>query len=625
MILKHGLMLWVALVALLMAPLAQAAEPLLMSQAYWVDESGTASFEDAARAPFVAFEGSLTKGYKPVALWVKLRVAGLESAQQLALIVKPAFIQRIELYDPSSHAGSGPPVPIVSGRDANITSANHIGFDNGFVIPSGAQPRDLFLRITTKTSLTVDIAVQSLDEADYDNQVTAGILSIYFAFLMIFVLWSLVAWAVRRDLIYGLFALRLLFSMLHIFVWFGLFRYFLSGALSVPVRNEVYNLAMVGVTTVAASFDFKLISEFGVPRWLRKVAWSVLVLPAVCLVLLLLGRDQAALQLNALAVSICVVMNVVLAFSARDDGVAPYGKMAINTIRFGFLLMAIIVVAPVLTVTNIFPISVPLIKVVFLHAVISTVILFTILSIRARQRDVLAQQFLVQYEIKERELRQESERRAEKERFLSMLIHELRNPLSVIRLMTSENSSSGKAVHKAVLEMAQIIERVEQSETLETAAAQSQKARVELGSALREAAIDHPASSRLDIDAPADLAVETDEGILRSIVRNLLDNASKYSPDASRIRLVLAERSYGGVHGAQLSILNEVGEAGAPDVDKLFTKYYRSKGAHRQPGSGLGLFLVASWAKNLGGNISYEQVDGGNGNAFVRFSLWLPK
>jgi signal transduction histidine kinase len=626
MIKKHGLTLWVAvLIAMLIAPLARAAEPLLISEAYWVDESGRATLNEAVNAPFVSFEGSISKGYKPVALWVKVTLSGQDASEKLALIVRPAFIRQIELYDPYFHNSNQPLIPLISGRDAIITHANHIGLNNGFVIQSSKEPRDLFLRITTTTSLIVDIDVQSLDDADNAGHLTAGTLSIYFAFLLVFLLWSLVNWAVRRDLIYALFALRLLFSMLHMFVWFGLLRYFFSGNLNASVRDHIYNLVFICVTAVAASFDFKLISEFGVPRWLQKVAWTTLSLSAVCLLLLLLGKTQSALQLNSLAVLICMVMNVILSFSTSDKDLAPYGRLAINTIRFGFLLMAIVVIVPVLIVSNVLQISVPLLKVVFLHAAISTVILFAILTIRARQKDLLAQQSFVQYAIKERELRQESERRAEKERFLSMLVHELRNPLSVIRLKTSENSAGGKAVHQAVLEMAQIIERVEQSETLDHADAHGKRTSVDLGSVLREIAAEHPASPRVDIDAPTGLVVETDEDLLRRIVKNLLDNAWKYSPDASVIVLAASGRSHDGVDGVKLNVLNEVGEAGVPDAGKLFTKYYRSKGAHRRPGSGLGLFLVASWAKALGGNVGYEEIAAANGNPLLCFSLWLPK
>jgi len=516
-------------------------------------------------------------------------------------------------------------MPLISGRDATITPNNHIGLENGFVIPTTKEARDIFLRLTTTTTLTAEIELQSLDEADHSTYVTAGTLAVFLAFLLAFLLWSLVSWAVRQELIYGLFALRLLGSMLHAFVWLGPLRYFFSSTLSADVRDHVYNFSTVLLVAVSASFNVKLISEFGVPQWLQKIAWFVVGLSAVPLVTLLLGMTQTALYLNSIVVSSGLIMSVIMSLFGIDAKKMPYGRLAVSLVRFGFLTMAIVIVVPSLMFHNVMQANVQFTKVLFLHAVISTIILFAILSIRARQKDLMVQQALVQYEIKERELRKENERRIEKERFLSMLTHELRNPLSVIRLMTSEISSSGKAVHKAALEMAQIIERVEQSEKIEDASMKSRRVEVNLSRLLWDIVCEHSVSSRLDLDVADDLTVETDENLLRSIVGNLLDNAEKYSPEASNIRLIGSGRRLDGVAGYQLSILNEVGEAGAPDAGKLFTKYYRSKGAHRRPGSGLGLFLVAGWARALGGNISYEQVEDASGTSYVSFNLWLPK
>ena len=132
-------------------------------------------------------------------------------------------------------------------------------------------------------------------------------------------------------------------------------------------------------------------------------------------------------------------------------------------------------------------------------------------------------------------------------------------------------------------------------------------------------------SPRLDLEVADDVTMETDENLLRSIVGNLLDNAGKYSPEASRIRLIGGNKIIEGIDGVQLSVLNEVGESGAPEAEGVFTKYYRSKGAHRRPGSGLGLFLVAGWVRTLGGNISYQQIGSTDGKPLVHFSLWLPK
>jgi two-component system, sensor histidine kinase LadS len=621
---KRGVAICFLLVALLATSFAWAAEPLLMSKAFWVDESATATHQQAASADFEVLEGPLSQGYKPFALWLKVRISGQESLEQLAVIVKPAFIRNIELYDSFGNTGNESLVPLFSGRDANVTPANHIGMNNGFIIPASSKPRDILLRITTTTALTVDVDVKSLEDAYYDSRVKETTLSVYSAFLLAFLLWALVAWVVRRDLLYGLFSLRQILSVCHLLVWFGLLRYFFSDILSATVRDQIYNGLTLSLSCVAAVFNFKLVSEFGVPRWLQKIAWSTIGLSVLSFLLLLAGMSQSALHLNSVFLIVSLTMSVILAFSAKDVENRPHGRLAINIIRFGFLFMSIVVVLPALMYNNILQSNSPWFQAIFIHALVSTVIFFVILSIRARQKDLLAQQMLVQYEVKELELRKESERRAEKEKFLSMLTHELRNPLSVIRLMANEGTSSGRAVHGAVLEMSQIIERVEQSEKLEDSGAQRQRMSVDLGSVLREIAAGHSASSRLDIEVPDHLLVETDEELLKSIVKNLLDNAAKYSPAGSRIRLQMTARSHNGIEGVHLSVVNEVGDAGVPDVEKLFTKYYRSKGAHRRPGSGLGLFLVASWAKTLGGSVSYEQINDADGKTLVCFGLWLP-
>ena len=112
---------------------------------------------------------------------------------------------------------------------------------------------------------------------------------------------------------------------------------------------------------------------------------------------------------------------------------------------------------------------------------------------------------------------------------------------------------------------------------------------------------------------------------MRSIVKNLLENAEKYSAAGSRIRVAAIVHTIEGAEGVRISVSNEAGDAGVPDPEKLFTKYYRSRRAHRQPGSGLGLFLVSNWVKALGGKISFESYGRDNASQIVIFSLWIPQ
>jgi signal transduction histidine kinase len=84
---------------------------------------------------------------------------------------------------------------------------------------------------------------------------------------------------------------------------------------------------------------------------------------------------------------------------------------------------------------------------------------------------------------------------------------------------------------------------------------------------------------------------------------NLFDNAEKYSPEGSllSVRVGQAEGNHAGL---ALDVSNLVSELALPDPERIFERYYRSKGAHRTPGSGLGLFLVQGWVGALGGRIT---------------------
>lgn len=374
----------------------------------------------------------------------------------------------------------------------------------------------------------------------------------------------------------------------------------------------------------AILFDVRLISEFRPPRWLTRLAWSLLTMPLISLTLLVFEKTQTALEFNSIIAMLIMTVNATLAFSAKGNVETLDGNKGIQVVRYGFLLMAAVVIVPQLMFQSVLSISIPMLNLVTLHAALSTVILFSVLTIRARQRDLAAQNALVRYELKERQLQEESERRSMKERFLAMLTHELRNPLTVIRMSAERSPTAPRAIHRAAMDMAKIIERVEQSEVLEAGGIKVEKTKFHLGSLIRENVDAQSERDRITVSGFADVTLHTDRELLGLIFSNLLDNATKYSATGSSIEVGISESAFEEVRGVRVTISNLIGETGVPDVGKLFTRYYRSKGAHRSPGSGLGLFLVAGWTKALGGNVSFEVDHNSNARRSASVSVWIP-
>ena len=114
-------------------------------------------------------------------------------------------------------------------------------------------------------------------------------------------------------------------------------------------------------------------------------------------------------------------------------------------------------------------------------------------------------------------------------------------------------------------------------------------------------------------------SVFSDELKLHRILSNLLDNASKYSPDKSSIRLVVeASDSHVFFHIEDSGI-------GIPEEELplIFQRLYRvDKSRNSQTGgSGLGLYISQSLAQQLGGNICVRSTFGSGST----FTLQIPQ
>jgi signal transduction histidine kinase len=98
---------------------------------------------------------------------------------------------------------------------------------------------------------------------------------------------------------------------------------------------------------------------------------------------------------------------------------------------------------------------------------------------------------------------------------------------------------------------------------------------------------------RLETAKPADAEIIGDSSLLFEALSNLVDNAIKYSPEGSRVRLrVLATETQLGIE------ISDTGP-GIPEAerDAVLRRFHRVDKSRTAPGSGLGLSLVAAVAK----------------------------
>lgn len=202
---------------------------------------------------------------------------------------------------------------------------------------------------------------------------------------------------------------------------------------------------------------------------------------------------------------------------------------------------------------------------------------------------------------------------------LLALSHELRSPLTRARLnaellpTTPDGSGAGEPERAALLrdlgEMRDLISDLLESERLASPHATLQREPVDLAALVREVVADMPGAAAVTLDLPAGLpALALDRMRMRLLLRNLLDNALRYSAEAGqppRITLtrqddgvLLAVRDFGpGVDAAQLAQLTE--------------PFFRTDSARQRAtgGVGLGMYLCRLVAQAHGAQLEVRNAE----------------
>ena len=150
-----------------------------------------------------------------------------------------------------------------------------------------------------------------------------------------------------------------------------------------------------------------------------------------------------------------------------------------------------------------------------------------------------------------------------------------------------------------------------------------QEARTEINfSDLLEGCIDtfkqHYPSRLITEQIEPTLYLDGETLLLQMLVNNLLENAHKYAPQNTEIKVILAQQ---GKH-IKLEVIDS--GKGIPDNEKLkiFEKFYRigSEATRNTKGTGLGLYLCKKIAKNHNANISVTDSKPQGSNFVVTFN-----
>ena len=212
--------------------------------------------------------------------------------------------------------------------------------------------------------------------------------------------------------------------------------------------------------------------------------------------------------------------------------------------------------------------------------------------------------------------------------FISDAAHELRSPLTALRLQLQllDRAPDEAARLEARTRLGAAVERaihlVEQLLTLARSEPQDSPADlqpVDLSIAAAEGIQDThelALARRIDLglDALPQLRIRGDREELRTLARNLIDNAVRYTPPNGSVQVRTRETAQDAV----LEVIDNGPGIPPADRERVFDRFYR-RAAAQESGTGLGLAIVKAIAERHGALIHLSDAPGGGLNVTVSF------
>lgn len=219
-----------------------------------------------------------------------------------------------------------------------------------------------------------------------------------------------------------------------------------------------------------------------------------------------------------------------------------------------------------------------------------------------------------------------------KDSLLAMLSHELKTPLTTIKLYVqmvknmvknSNDQMAANLLHKAdneVIEMASIIENILDMSAIASGRTILQIHTFDIAALIREVIDNHfqaVETHQIYANYEGIQLICADRSKIKQVIQNLLSNAVKYSPEQSAIAI----SSKLDCDQLRVSIRDKGLGISPEHQKKLFNKFYRAEcdEVKNKEGHGIGLYIVKEIIHQHGGKVWVESKEG-SGATFY-FSL----
>lgn len=224
-----------------------------------------------------------------------------------------------------------------------------------------------------------------------------------------------------------------------------------------------------------------------------------------------------------------------------------------------------------------------------------------------------------------------------KDKFFSIIAHDLRGPLSGITkisdVLANENMEKFdplriKEIFKEIHELSKntfdLLENLLEWSKIQTKTKEFNPIKINSQDLIKMAmtSVELFASKKniqLSLVTDKDFDIHADVNMISTVIRNLLSNAVKFTPEGGSVKINLAERLNEKNENFIEIIISDTGIGIEPEIIKELFKIEENKpslGTAGEKGSGLGLILCKEFVEKHGGKIWVES-EVGKGSKFI--------
>jgi len=588
------------------------------------DASSAIQIESIPNSKFVSSSGEIRQPYQKGNLWIRITIE--KNSPDLILYFQNPSIDEISLF-------------IKDKRKMGSWQKYEIPFNkllHGYELKTVfgenlTQPIEFYLQIHSLSAKQFNLMILSESEALSNEFKKYAILSSQFTAAVILMIWvALQNWLARSKIFLTVMIATPLFVLSRV----NYFGYFLDETNPDPIAylnmNMIFFLTLIGSGTLILKESFgRLLSEH------KSNYFSLFFLISLIPLLgLFFGVTRAFIVIGSLAINFLMLATLfyflVSIFIAQKNLIQVYKFQMIILIVYALMstIPGLYFIAPQLFPFNL---GIPAYR-DFFYPVLAFLIMALMLNEqREKEMDTMFNMALTKANadlVVEKNIKQHV--------FLGMLLHEIKTPLSIIKFgaaaLTKDDSKTQvwtSRVDSAADSINHILNQCLLADKFEFGLSGYTEQKIEIHQEIhtmleRIGFLNPTYKERLQVQFSDAISITTnaflDPVFLRSILENLVTNALKYSEANSKVFLSVNIKVSGNDEMIEFKIKNKIGKIGPPEMDKIFTRYYRAEAAQGYSGTGLGLWLANQQSNEMGSSIdcSFDEL-------WTTFSFQVPK